>query len=92
MTAGLLEEVRSLIDEPQGLSATARQGLGYKEMIEHIEGRWTLDEAVEATVLRTQQFAVRQERWFRRDPRIRWVEVQTDPISEVTPHLQDALA
>lgn len=92
MGAGLLDEVRGLLDEPHGLSATARQGLGYKEMIEHIEGRWTVAEAVDATVLRTQQFAVRQERWFRRDPRIRWVEVQTDPISEVTPYLQDALA
>lgn len=92
MAAGLVDEVRGLLEEPEGLSATARQGLGYKEMIEYLEGRWTLDEAIEATILRTQQFAVRQERWFRRDPRIQWVEVQTDPISEVTPHLLRALA
>lgn len=90
--AGLVDEVRGLLAEPLGLSLTARQGLGYKEMIEHLEGRWTLSEAIEATILRTQQFAVRQERWFRRDPRIEWVEVQTDPISEVTPHLVRALA
>ena len=90
--AGLVDEVRGLLAEPLGLSSTARQGLGYKEMIEHLEGRWTLSEAIEATILRTQQFAVRQERWFRRDPRIEWVEVQTDPISEVTPHLVRALA
>lgn len=90
--AGLVDEVRGLLNEPLGISSTARQGLGYKEMIEHIEGRWTLAEAIDATVLRTQQFAVRQERWFRRDPRIQWVEVQTDPISEVTPHLVRALA
>lgn len=90
--AGLVDEVRGLLAEPLGMSSTARQGLGYKEMIEHLEGRWTLSEAIDATVLRTQQFAVRQERWFRRDPRIQWVEVQTDPISEVTPHLVRALA
>ena len=90
--AGLVDEVRGLLAEPLGISATARQALGYKEVIEHLEGRWTLDEAVEATILRTQQFAVRQERWFRRDPRIRWVEVRNDPIAEVTPVVLSALA
>ena len=90
--AGLVDEVRGLLAEPDGMSATARQALGYKEFIEHIEGRWTLAEAVDATILRTQQFAVRQERWFRRDPRIRWVEVRNDPIAEVTPVVVAALA
>jgi tRNA dimethylallyltransferase len=92
VAAGLTHEVRALLAEPEGVSATARQGLGYKEFIEHIEGRWTLEEAVNATILRTQQFAIRQERWYRRDPRIEWVEVQTDPIAEVTPLLREALA
>ena len=90
--AGLVDEVRGLLSEPLGLSHTARQGLGYKEVIEHLEGRLSLSEAIDATILRTQQFAIRQERWFRRDARIEWVEVQTDPISEVTPHLVRALA
>ncbi len=91
MERGLVEEVRSLLAEPEGLSFTARQALGYKEMIEHIEGRWSLDEAVAATILRTQQFAIRQDRWFRRDPRIQWVEVHEDPIEEVTPVVTAAL-
>lgn len=92
MELGLLEEVHALINEPDGLSDTAKQALGYKEMIEHLEGRWTLQEAIDATILRTQQFAIRQERWYRRDPRIQWVEVQKDPIQEVTPHVVAALA
>ena len=90
--AGLVEEVRDLLSAPGGMSATARQALGYKEFIEHLEGRWSLDQAIEATILRTQQFAVRQERWFRRDPRIRWVQVGKDPIAEVTPVVIAALA
>ena len=45
-----------------------------------------------ATVLRTQQFAVRQERWYRRDPRIEWVDVHKDPVAEVTPYVLGALA
>jgi tRNA dimethylallyltransferase len=92
VSAGLVDEVRSLLAEPNELSATARQALGYKEVIEFLDGRWTLDEAIDATILRTQQFAVRQERWYRRDPRIQWVEVQNDPIAEVTPVVVAALA
>jgi len=90
--AGLVEEVRGIMNEPKGISDTARQALGYKEIIEHLERRWTLEEAIDATILRTQQFAVRQERWYRRDPRIKWVEVQNDSIEEVTPLVVAALA
>jgi tRNA dimethylallyltransferase len=90
--AGLVDEVRGIMNEPKGISDTARQALGYKEIIEHIERRWTLEEAIDATILRTQQFAVRQERWYRRDPRIQWVEVQNDPIEEVAPFVVAALA
>jgi tRNA dimethylallyltransferase len=89
--AGLVDEVRGIMNEPKGISDTARQALGYKEIIEHIERRWTLEEAIDATILRTKQFAVRQERWYRRDPRIQWVEVQNDPIEEVAPVVLAAL-
>jgi tRNA dimethylallyltransferase len=92
MSAGLVDEVKSLCAEPEGMSPTARQALGYKEVIEFIEGRCSLNEAVAATVLRTQQFAVRQERWYRRDPRIEWVDVHKDPVAEVTPYVLGALA
>ena len=91
MERGLVDEVRALLAEPNGLAFTARQALGYKEMIEHLEGRWSLDEAVAATILRTQQFAIRQDRWFRRDPRIQWVDVHEDPMEEVTPVVTAAL-
>lgn len=90
--AGLVDELRALMAEPRGLSVTAAQALGYKEVIDHLEGRCTLDEAVSMIVLRTQQFAVRQERWYRRDPRIRWVDVTNDPISAITPLVLQALA
>ena len=82
---GLVAEISSLLQRPGGLSRTARQALGYKELIEAIEGRCSFDEAVACTILRTRQFAVRQERWFRRDPRIRWVQVWEDPVGEVVP-------
>jgi len=78
LEAGFLDEVRALAARPEGLSATAAQALGYKELLEHVRGACSLDEAVALAVARTRRFAVRQERWFRRDPRIRWLDA-SDP-------------
>jgi tRNA dimethylallyltransferase len=88
MAHGLLDEVAGLAARPQQWSRTARQALGYKELLAHLDGSVGLDEAVAATILRTRQFAVRQERWFRRDPRIRWVLIHEDPVAELLPVLQ----
>ena len=74
---GLVDEVARIAAE--GLSPTARQALGYKELLDHLEGQASLDESVAAISVRTRQFAVRQERWFRRDPRIRWMDI--DPVA-----------
>jgi tRNA dimethylallyltransferase len=88
MDAGLLAEVEQLLTEPLPLSRTARQALGYKELIAHVHGEVSLNEAVATIIQRTRQFAVRQERWFRRDPRIRWVQIRHDPVAEVMAVLQ----
>jgi tRNA dimethylallyltransferase len=89
VAAGLVDEVARL--SGRGFSRTARQALGYKELLDHLEGRMSLNEAITAVVVRTRQFAVRQERWFRRDPRVRWYDVDDDPVSEVAPAVADAL-
>ena len=73
LDAGLLDEVRTLATRPLG--RTARQALGYKELLRHVEDGAPLDECVEEAIRRTRQFARRQEAWFRRDPRIRWYEI-----------------
>ena len=86
MSAGLLREVQTLAARFE-LSREAKQALGYKELLEHLAGRISLDEAVAQIVLHTRQFAVRQERWFRRDPRIEWVTVHEDPVAEVAPRI-----
>ncbi len=87
---GLQGEVEKLLT--QGLSPTALQALGYKEMVEHIEGRMSLEEVIATIVVKTRQFAVRQERWFRRDPRINWFDIESDPVTEVAPQLIGLLA
>lgn len=82
--AGLVDEVVRL-RAAGPLSRTASKALGYAEVIDHLDGGCSLEDALAATILHTRQFAVRQERWFRRDPRIRWVDVRDDPVREVVP-------
>ena len=85
--SGFVDEVIALLDASP--SRTAMQALGYAEIAAHLRGECSLDEAIDATVLHTRQFAVRQERWFRRDPRIRWVDITVDPILEAMVVLEE---
>ena len=77
VAAGFLAEVEALA--AVGPSRTAAQALGYREVLAHLAGACTLDEALDTAVRRTRRFARRQERWFRRDPRVRWVDAPADP-------------
>ena len=86
---GLVAEVQALAES--GLSRTAAQALGYKEILAMLDGQMSQDEAIAAIITHTRQFAVRQERWFRRDPRVRWIDVEHDAVAEVTPTVIDAL-
>lgn len=75
LEAGFVREVEELRDRwGHRLSRTARQALGYRELLAALEGESSLDDAVAEAIRRTRTFAVRQERWFRRDPRIRWLD------------------
>jgi tRNA dimethylallyltransferase len=71
--AGLVEEVRAL--ELRGLSRgrTASRALGYAQVLRHLSGEWTEEQAKEETIRATKRFARRQDSWFRRDPRVRWL-------------------
>ncbi len=77
---GFVEEVKNLVSDGRELSKTASQALGYKQIISYIEGENTLEEAIESAIASTRRFARRQEKWFRRDPRIQWMELQKDPF------------
>ena len=91
LQAGFVEEVRALRDTHPSWSRTARHALGYEEVLDHLDGRTSLADAAALISLRTRQYAVRQERWFRRDPRIRWVEVHGDPVAEALPVIRSAM-
>jgi tRNA dimethylallyltransferase len=62
---GLVAEVSQLLQSSRPLSRTARQALGYREVIEHLSGECTLDAAVSKIQTSTRQFAKRQHTWFR---------------------------
>jgi tRNA dimethylallyltransferase len=79
LVAGWLDEVRALVSSERGLSRTASQALGYQELAAHLAGECTFEDAVDTTKLRTRRFSRRQDKWFRRDPRIRWVDAARDP-------------
>jgi tRNA dimethylallyltransferase len=81
---GLIEEVRRLAAEPWGMSRTAREGIGYKEVLDHLEGSIpTLEAALRRTAERTRQLARRQRMWFRRDRRITWIGSGGNPLATV---------
>jgi tRNA dimethylallyltransferase len=91
LAAGFLDEVRRLAARPEGLSRTARQALGYRELLATVEAGRSLDDAVEEAVNRTRQMARRQRAWFRRDPRICWFSADDDPIT-VLASMDEAIA
>jgi tRNA dimethylallyltransferase len=70
--AGLVDEVRGLAERP--LSRTAREAIGYREVLEHLAGVCSLEDALDAAVRRTRRFARRQRVWFGRDPRVQWID------------------
>ena len=69
---GLLEEVRALLERPGGLGRTARQAVGYRELLAHLEGGAPLEDCVRDALTQSRRLARRQRSWFRRDPRVEW--------------------
>ena len=73
--AGLVDEVRRLLDGPRPLSKTARQAVGYREVIEHLAGRCELPETIELVQRHSRQLAKRQSTWFRSLSECRFMRV-----------------
>lgn len=72
---GLIEEVRSLYQQGYDLELTSMQALGYKQLINHFEGEYDLEEAIRLIKRDTRHFAKRQLTWFKRDDDIKWFDV-----------------
>jgi tRNA dimethylallyltransferase len=72
--ADWLDEVRGLVARHGTLSKTAAEATGYGELLDHLAGRLSFDEAYELTKVRTRQLASRQTKWFRRFPDVTWFD------------------
>jgi len=82
MQAGLRDEVAGLLAEDAGLSAQAAQAVGYAEMIEHLKGKRSLEDAVERIKINTRRLARKQRTWHRRFAGVLWFDVDEDESSE----------
>ncbi|MBW4029611.1 MAG: tRNA (adenosine(37)-N6)-dimethylallyltransferase MiaA [Acidobacteria bacterium] len=72
MEQGLLEEVVRL--KERGMSRTARQAVGYRELLRHLEEGVELEKCVEDAITQSRRLARRQRSWFQRDPRVEWFD------------------
>lgn len=80
--AGLVDEVRSLLAEPNGIGEQAAQAVGYAEIIAHLRGQMSLDDAIEQIKINSRHLAKHQRTWMRRIPGITFVDVSEDDAVE----------
>ena len=82
MDMGLLEEVKFIIDMGIGKDTTAMQAIGYKEIVQYLDGEITLEEAVDKIKQGSRRYAKRQLTWYRRNEKVNWVK-SIDEVFEI---------
>jgi tRNA dimethylallyltransferase len=80
--AGFEAEVKGLVGKGLREGRTASRALGYQQLLRYLDGESTLEAAREETIKATRRFARRQESWFRRDPRVRWLDAASDSLRQ----------
>ncbi len=80
--SGLVDEVKSLLAEAKPLSRQARCAIGYAEIIEYLDGRINLDDAIELIKRNTRRLAKNQRTWFKTFKNINWVDIEQDKSPE----------
>ncbi|MEK7280136.1 MAG: tRNA (adenosine(37)-N6)-dimethylallyltransferase MiaA, partial [Nitrospirota bacterium] len=81
---GLIDEVRALLDKGYGEDLGAMKGLGYKQIIDYLAGRCTIDKAIGLIKRDTRRYAKRQFTWFNRDRSIRWIDIDEGEAESFT--------
>ena len=87
MVAGLVEETRGLLEKGLREGRTASRALGYQQVVAALDGEYDLATAAEETVRATRRFVRRQRSWFRRDPRIHWLDGADPELSALARRL-----
>lgn len=82
---GLVDEVKRLLAEDAPLSPQASAAIGYAEIIDHLNGRLTLDEAIERIKINTRRLAKAQRTWFKTFRAVQWIDIQAqDTVESIT--------
>ena len=84
IAAGWVDETRALLERYGELSKTASEATGYHEIIEHLKGAVSLEDAIEQIKIATRQLARRQMKWFRRFANVNWIAGSDDVETKVS--------
>jgi len=83
VAAGLVEETRGLLSHGLERNPAAMQAIGYRQVVEHLQGERSLPETIELVKIKTRQFAKCQLTWFRKHANAKWIELGPDaPMSD----------
>lgn len=83
---GLVEEIKNLLEKGYSEDILKKKGIGYKEAVDYIRKKITLQEAIEETKKKTRNYAKRQLTWFRKEKKIKWF--QPDEIIEIKSYIE----
>ena len=89
---GLVEETERLLEEGLEWGRTANRAVGYVQALAVLRGRMNKAEAIAETALATRQLARRQRKWFRRDPRVHWIDAGEDAFDQAIAHIRRSAA
>ena len=92
LQAGMVEEVKAMLDEGVSEEFLVKLGLEYKYLTWYLTGKMGYEQMKEELSLAIKRFAKRQMTWFRRDPRIIWLDMSADPVSEASALIETFLA
>jgi tRNA dimethylallyltransferase len=86
---GLVEETTSALDAGVPDTASVLSGIGYADTLAHLLGELTLEELPLAMARSNRRYARRQLRWWRRDDRVRWFEIEPDPLPGILRYVSE---
>lgn len=84
---GLVEEVNKLKEMGYNRNLQSMQAIGYKEIFDYLEGDLSLEDSIELIKRNSRRYAKRQLTWFRKDPRIKWINVLNQDINVLTTNI-----
>jgi tRNA dimethylallyltransferase len=87
---GLVAETRAALEAGVPATAPVLTGIGYAETLAHIRGELTLEQLPKAMAQSNKRYARRQLRWWRHDPRVKWFEIEPDPLEDILRYVRSA--